>query len=275
MPLRVVDVVAGRWYTKLELPTLVCAGMIDLSTVTLEVSGTVDYKSVGGIRENIERLIAEGHKRVSLDCAKTDFFDSCGIGLLVSIGRSLKTAGGGLQVISPGTQLRHALETAGFSSLVDLVETKAHTPTRKPSVGCTYRRISLKVPTSVDHGRQIRRRVMELAENMPFTNEALEDIKLAVGEAVTNAIRHGNWQDAEARIEVNATADDRALTVEITNPSEPFDHSSRPLPAPDNLQEGGLGIHFMHSCMDSVNFLFTKGKATVKMVKHLRLNDGE
>jgi len=245
---------------------------VDSASADLEISGTLDYRSVNQIREVIDPLIAAGRKYLYLDCAQADFFDSSGIGLLARIGEAMRARGGALRVLSTGHQLRHGLEVLGLASLVDISERRqeAYLRVRK---GAVRQMVAFQAPGSLVRDGQIRHRIVSLAENLPFSPDELEDIKLAVGEAITNAIRHGFWAHEKETIELKAVADGGTLEIEITNPGRPFELP--PPPDPVKLEPGGLGIFFMRQCMDTVDFSFADGKVTVRMTKRLKRRYGE
>jgi serine/threonine-protein kinase RsbW len=108
---------------------------------------------------------------------------------------------------------------------------------------------------------------------MPFTSDDIDDIRLAVGEAVSNAIRHGCPKNDEDRLTVRCVGDTEKLVVEIHNPGQPFDPDSIPIPDPALLREGGMGIFFMRASMDQVNYNFDETGTTVIMTKFVGAED--
>jgi serine/threonine-protein kinase RsbW len=128
----------------------------------------------------------------------------------------------------------------------------------------------LSIPLEVDKDGLIRRRVTELAQSMPFSRQQIDDIRLAVGEAVSNAIKYGCPNGENSCLEVNCVGDHEKLVIMVHNPGDPFDPDAVPIPDPENLQEGGMGIFFMRVSMDEVEYHFDKTGTIVKMTKYIR-----
>lgn len=81
-------------------------------------------------------------------------------------------------------------------------------------------------------------------------------VHLALDEALVNALRHGNKEDATKRVVVNYLITPEACSFEIADEGEGFDPDSLPDPlAPENLEKPtGRGVFLIRHYMDSVNF---------------------
>ena len=83
------------------------------------------------------------------------------------------------------------------------------------------------------------------------------DIEIALREALTNAIVHGNHENAEKRVHVaSRCSQDGEVLVTIRDLGEGFDSRLVPDPtAPENrLSRHGRGIYLMQVLMDEVQF---------------------
>ena len=83
------------------------------------------------------------------------------------------------------------------------------------------------------------------------------DIEIALREALTNAIVHGNHENAEKRVYVaSRCSQDGEVLVTIRDFGEGFDSRLVPDPtAPENwLSAHGRGIYLMQALMDEVKF---------------------
>jgi anti-sigma regulatory factor (Ser/Thr protein kinase) len=116
----------------------------------------------------------------------------------------------------------------------------------------------------------IRRRVGQVAESMPFKEDAVEDIKLAVGEASTNAFRYGCPDGEKSSIQVRAVGDSRSLIVEITDFGPGFEAEDICPPVFGCMEPGGRGIWFMRLTMDKVSFIRQENGTMVRMVKFVK-----
>lgn len=129
--------------------------------------------------------------------------------------------------------------------------------------------IKLSVPNKPEYVSIIRLTAAGIANRMGFDIEKIEDIKVAISEACTNAITHGICQEEE-NFNIDFSTDDEKLVISVYDNGKGF--LSKHIKAPDlqELKEGGLGIFIIKSLMDHVEILSNNGKGTViKMTKYL------
>lgn len=107
-----------------------------------------------------------------------------------------------------------------------------------------------------------------VVESMPFSRSEAQDILIAVGEAIANAIRHGCLCNSELRISIKCIAGPHRLSIDITDPGAGFLPDAVPEHKPDSLLEGGMGIYMMRLLVDEVTFKFD-GTTTVRLVKNV------
>jgi serine/threonine-protein kinase RsbW len=81
-------------------------------------------------------------------------------------------------------------------------------------------------------------------------------IRLALEEALINAIKHGNRFDPHKRIRILAEVGDRRTAITIEDEGEGFRPEALPDPTADeNLEKpGGRGIMLMRAYMDQVTY---------------------
>lgn len=89
-----------------------------------------------------------------------------------------------------------------------------------------------------------------------FDSDAQYWIGLAVREAVTNAIQHGNSGDPQRRVGLLFRVNPDKLEIVVRDEGKGIDETSIPDPLnPENLlKPGGRGIFFVRSFMDAVTF---------------------
>ncbi len=114
---------------------------------------------------------------------------------------------------------------------------------------------------------------------MGLDEDARHWIDLAVREAVANAIKHGNGQDADKQVRVTCELQDGHLVIEVHDEGEGFDASQLQDPlSPENLlRPNGRGIFYMRNFMDAIDFgTSPKGGTIVTLRKNLEgLTDSE
>ncbi len=127
--------------------------------------------------------------------------------------------------------------------------------------------IVLEIPARADFVSFVRVVVAAAAELEPdLPNERIEDLKLAVSEATTNAINAHSRGGSNERIRVECRLVDDEVTVLVHDEGPGFEPDDVPtLPEPDHpdrlLHESGLGVHLMHLLADDASII-TDGHGT-------------
>jgi len=110
------------------------------------------------------------------------------------------------------------------------------------------------------------------AEQAGLDEKAVYEVQLAVDEAASNIIDHAYGGENLGKIECSYRASNGELEIIIRDFGKPFDPGL--VNSPDlqknlnNRKVRGLGLHFMNSLMDSVEFSFNgHGGNILTMVK--------
>ena len=112
----------------------------------------------------------------------------------------------------------------------------------------------------------IRLTTSGIANKVGFCLDDIEDLKVAISEACTNAIKHS----LEDRFTIIYTMIEKGLTIEIIDNGKGYNTKEVSEPDLDNLKESGMGLFIIESLMDKVNVESTEGKGTsIKMTKYL------
>ena len=100
-----------------------------------------------------------------------------------------------------------------------------------------------------------------------FPESAIFDIRVALGEALANALRHGRPDSGDGQVSVRVAAYDDRVILEVTDNGEGFDGTISAVK--DLYAPSGRGIMFMHALMDRVEFAVAEGGGTVvRLTKH-------
>ena len=92
---------------------------------------------------------------------------------------------------------------------------------------------------------------------MGFAQRDLENnVKVALAEALTNAMEHGNGWDPDKKVSVECDISCDQLKVSITDQGPGFDHQKLCDPTLDEhlLVERGRGVFLMNTIMDQVYY---------------------
>ena len=110
----------------------------------------------------------------------------------------------------------------------------------------------------------------QVVRRFGFSDEAAFGVDMAVREAVTNAVLHGNRRDEEKKVDVSFRGSTEMLVITVRDRGAGFDLKSVPDPTdPQNLlKASGRGILFMRTFMDDVEYSrHPEGGTVVRMTK--------
>jgi len=83
-------------------------------------------------------------------------------------------------------------------------------------------------------------------------------VGIAVREAVANAVKHGNRQDPEKKVEIDFGVEGDEVVIKVADEGVGFDPGGVDDPlAPENmLRSSGRGIYYMKQFMDHIDYSF-------------------
>ena len=130
----------------------------------------------------------------------------------------------------------------------------------------TYETIKMEITANPAYVSIIRLTTSGIANKVGFCMDDIEDLKVAVSEACTNAIKHSS----DDRFTIIYTMIKNGLTIEIIDNGNGYDTSSINEPDIENLKESGMGLFIIEALMDEVSIESQEGKGTsIKMTKYL------
>jgi anti-sigma regulatory factor (Ser/Thr protein kinase) len=126
----------------------------------------------------------------------------------------------------------------------------------------------LTIPSHPGRLNEVRRWLVEPAQQAQLTDDELADVQLAVVEACANIIEHAYGGRFDQPIALEAAANDGELTLTIRDTGDPFDvHAYQALESDDSCG-GGYGIYLMRQTMDTISFdRSVTGETVLTMVK--------
>ena len=92
---------------------------------------------------------------------------------------------------------------------------------------------------------------------------------LAVGEAVTNVVRHAHRDRPNLSFEIQCRVSSDTVEIVVCDQGEPFDINQVPHLHPGELRIGGRGVYLMRALMDEMHCQPTGARGNrLRLVKH-------
>ena len=107
----------------------------------------------------------------------------------------------------------------------------------------TYETIKMEITANPAYVSIIRLTTSGIANKVGFCMDDIEDLKVAVSEACTNAIKHSS----DDRFTIIYTMIENGLTIEIIDNGNGYDTSSINEPDIENLKESGMGLFIIEA----------------------------
>lgn len=145
--------------------------------------------------------------------------------------------------------------------------------------------VEMKIPAKPEYVGVVRLTVSGIASRMGYYYDVIEDLKVAVSEACTNAVQHAYSEKEDGEVTIGFGIYEDRLEVMVADHGKSFDlervyEELGPYNGSDtveDLNEGGLGIYLIDTLMDSVK-INSKSGVIVLMTKYLHKdgvnNDG-
>ena len=116
--------------------------------------------------------------------------------------------------------------------------------------------LSITLPSTRDEIPRVNDFAQQVNETVQMEEERFNSFQLALSEAVTNAIVHGNKEDPSKKVQIIALLENDHLYISVEDEGEGFDPSELPDPLDNQnlLKEGGRGVFLMRQYADKVRF---------------------
>jgi serine/threonine-protein kinase RsbW len=129
--------------------------------------------------------------------------------------------------------------------------------------------VRLTIPAKAEYIMLGRLALTSLARVQELADEELSDLKLALTEACTNAVRHA-YADGGGAVEINYRLYPDRIVVEVSDTGGGFSPSQPSEIEEDLLTEGGLGIAIIQALADELEIGERPGGgSTLRFVKRL------
>ena len=130
----------------------------------------------------------------------------------------------------------------------------------------------LKFPSRIEAVGEAAAAVSEFMNRLGVAEDVAFGVDMAVREAVTNAVIHGNKLDGAKVVELRLRNTTAVFEINVRDHGTGFNPNDVPDPTKDGniLRTSGRGIFFMRNFMDEVDWVADpQGGTNVRMVKKL------
>jgi serine/threonine-protein kinase RsbW len=95
-------------------------------------------------------------------------------------------------------------------------------------------------------------------------------LNLVLTEATANAIKHANYNDPKDSVRIIIHIDDQELNIKVYDHGQGFDLEKVEIPDFDHPKEGGMGVFFIRTLMDSVTYNRQSDGNVLEIIKYLK-----
>ncbi|MEN2769205.1 anti-sigma B factor RsbW [Ornithinibacillus xuwenensis] len=136
--------------------------------------------------------------------------------------------------------------------------------------------IEMRFPAKAEYVGVIRLTISGIANRMGFTYEDIEDLKVAMSEAVTNVVAHAYREEDDGEVTIGFGVYENRLELMVADHGGSFDLNEvkaeigpyESTESVENLREGGFGLFLITALMDKVEINNNSG-VIVLMTKYL------
>ncbi|SFB38922.1 serine/threonine-protein kinase RsbW [Lentibacillus halodurans] len=136
--------------------------------------------------------------------------------------------------------------------------------------------VEMRVPAKAEYVGVVRLSISGIANRLGFSYEAIEDLKVAISEAVTNAVDHAYFEEDDGEVTVGFGVYGDRLEVMVADHGGSFDLNKikggigpyEGSESVEELREGGFGLFLIEALMDKVEINNDYG-VIVLMTKYL------
>ena len=240
----------------------------------VRVRGEIDSYTVPDLEEALESAVNRGCACLVIDLAGVTYVDSSALRLIVVMNRVLEPKRGRLVLAGASRDVTRILELSGLLGAAPTVSAASSAedalaglllaePTDPPL--WTNR---LELPANSESLARMRTEVCDILGPIPIPESARFDIRVAVGEALSNAVRHGSPRGEGDTVGVTVAAYPDRIVLTVHDRGEGF--NGEPSTDGDPYAPSGRGVMFMRALMDQVSFERPpEGGTAVTLVKHL------
>ena len=218
----------------------------DINFWEIGVSGELDVSTADEFKEYLHKLIDEEIRNIRLNLETLDYIDSTGLGVIIGILKRIKVEDKEIYIKSPKDNVKKIFSITGLET------------------------IKMELASKPQNVSIVRLTTSGIANKVGFCLDDIEDMKVAVSEACTNAIKHSS----DNKFSVEYTIFEDGLTIKIVDSGKGYDVDAVDKPNLKEPKESGLGLFIIQSLMDEVDIKSDIDNGTIiKMTKYLGVDN--
>jgi serine/threonine-protein kinase RsbW len=116
--------------------------------------------------------------------------------------------------------------------------------------------VYVTIPSDFGEGHRVQDEIIAALESHGYGERDVFSVRLALEEAIVNAIKHGNQMDTGKRVHIRYRVTPELIHVRIEDEGDGFCPAELPDPtAPENMEKlCGRGVHLIRGFMTSVEY---------------------
>jgi serine/threonine-protein kinase RsbW len=124
----------------------------------------------------------------------------------------------------------------------------------------------VSIPSDTAEGQAVQERIVGILEKLGYPPRDVFGVRLALEEALVNAIKHGNKHAPDKQVHIRCRADRDAVCISIEDEGPGFVPEEVPDPTlEENLEKpSGRGIMLMRAFMNSIEYNETGNRVTLE-----------
>jgi len=128
------------------------------------------------------------------------------------------------------------------------------------------RELRVSIPSDTAAGQQLQEDIISVLEELEYPSRDVFGVRLALEEALVNAIKHGNRFAPDKQVQVRYRITSGSILIEIEDEGSGFSLDDVPDPTmEENLERPcGRGIMLMRHFLDSVSYNETGNKVVLE-----------
>jgi anti-anti-sigma factor len=227
----------------------------------VRLDGELDLSVVPELRGSLSEIIKTGCAHVVLDLEHVGYVDSTALGLLVWLDRQLEPCEGRLVLTGANPDVARILELSGLVGVAPTIGARESVEDAlsglEPSDTTSALRWSesMVLPAQVESLADVRTAVCDLLSAVKLSDASLFDVKVAIGEALANAVRHGSPGGESDQVRIDLEVYEDRIVVRVRDRGTGYQElAGTPTAGDDLFASGGRGVVFMRALMDHVDF---------------------